>query len=313
MATPNEKLAKSLAELYKLQKNGKRVFHSHDLTRVHRERLIRLGFLKNVIRGWLISSSPGTDPGDTTPWYASFWEFCADYCEDRFGADWYLSAEQSLLVYAENTVIPQQVIINTPKGTNNTVKLLFGTSLYDLKQKQMPSRSDLVVSNGLRLFALEAALIKVPEAFFTYCPIEAQVALAGVLDASDILRPLLGGGHSAVAGRLVGAFRHIDRADVADEIFSTMKAAGYDVRESDPFTPQHTFGAAASTTAPIVGRLQALWEVFRSPVLEIFPYAPGLPVIATPISSSLTKFTRAMPITHCQSRVTVSPLNSLSG
>lgn len=277
MATPNEKLAKSLARLQKLQKNGKRVFRSRDLTRVHRERLTRQGFLKNVIRGWLISSSPGTDLGDTTPWYASFWEFCADYCEDRFGVDWHLSAEQSLLLYAENTVIPRQVIINTLKGTNNTVELLFDTSLYDLKQKQMPSRAELVVHNGLRLFAPETALTKVPETFFSHYPIEAQVALAGILDASDILRHLLDGGHSVVAGRLAGAFRRIDRVDVADEILSTMKAAGYDVRESDPFTPQHTFGATASTAAPIVGRLQALWEVFRSPVLEIFPDAPGLP------------------------------------
>ncbi len=277
MATPNKKLAESLAKLQKLQKGGKRVFRSRDLTRVHRERLIQQGFLKEVIRGWLISSSPGTDPGDTTPWYASFWEFCAGYCEERFGDEWHLSPEQSLLLYAENTVIPQQVVVYTPKGTNNTVGLLFDTSLYDLKQKQMPSKTDLAARDGLRLFALEAALIKVPEAFFTRSPVEAQVALAGVRDASDVLRRLIDGGHSAVAARLVGAFRRIGRADVADEILTTMKAASYDVRESDPFTPQQTFGARVSTAAPIVGRLRAMWDSFRSPVVEIFPEAPGRP------------------------------------
>ena len=277
MATPNEKLAESLAKLQELQKGGKRIFRSRDLTRVHRERLIQQGFLREVIRGWLISSSSGTDPGDTTPWYASFWEFCADYCEDRFGKEWHLSPEQSLLLHAENTVIPQQVVIYTPIGTNNTIGLLFGTSLYDFKQKQMPLKTDLVVRDGLRLLAPEAALIKVPEAFFTRCPVEAQVALAGVRDASDVLRRLLEGGHSAVAGRLAGAFRRTGRADVADDILSAMKAASYDVRESDPFTPQQTFGAPVSTAAPIVGRLQGMWETFRSPVLEIFPKAPGRP------------------------------------
>jgi hypothetical protein len=30
-------------------------------------------------------------------------------------------------------VIPTQVVIYSPKGTNNIVKLLFGTSIYDLK------------------------------------------------------------------------------------------------------------------------------------------------------------------------------------
>lgn len=277
MATPNEKLAASLAKLKNLQQGGRRVFRSRELTRVHRERLIRQGFLRNVIKGWLISSSPGADPGDTTPWHASFWEFCAAYCGERFGAEWHLSPEQSLLLRAENTVIPQQVTIYTPKGTNNKIGLLLDTSLYDLKQKQMPPRNDLVVRDGLQLFAPEAALIKVPEAFFTRHPVEAQVALAAVRDASDVLRRLLDGGHSAVAGRLAGAFRRIGRTDVADEIVSTMKSAGYDVRESDPFTPQQTFGAVILNAPPIVGRLRALWKGFRAPVLDVFPAAPGRP------------------------------------
>ena len=34
--------------------------------------------------------------GESTPWYASFWKFCAAYLNDRFGAAWCLSPEQSL-------------------------------------------------------------------------------------------------------------------------------------------------------------------------------------------------------------------------
>ena len=114
------------------------------------------------MKGWLISSSPDADPGDTTPWYASFWEFCASYCTTRFGEAWHLSPEQSLLLHAENTLIPRQVIIYTPKGANNRVELPFDTSLYDLKQKDMPPHADLTTRNGLRLFMPEAALIRVP-------------------------------------------------------------------------------------------------------------------------------------------------------
>jgi len=106
MAVPREKLATSLAELERLQKRGRRVFRSKELTRVHRERLVRNGFLREVMKGWLISSSPSASPGDSTPWFASFWEFCAYYCNERFGEEWNLSPEQSLLLYAECTVIP---------------------------------------------------------------------------------------------------------------------------------------------------------------------------------------------------------------
>ena len=277
MATPGEKLAASLALLEQRQKEGRRVFRSGDFTRVHRERLVRNGFLREVMKGWLISSGPETSPGDTTPWYASFWEFCVAYCASRFDQDWSLSPEQSLLLHAENTTIPNQVIIYTPKGTNNTVGLLFGTSLYDLTQKQMPPAADLTDREGLRLFTPEAALIKVPESFFARYPVEARVVLSGTRHASDVLARLLDGGHSAVAGRLAGAFRRIGRTDIADEIIPAMKAAGYDVRERDPFTLAQGFGAMSCSTAPIVGRLHALWERFREPVIESFPKAPGMP------------------------------------
>src|SRR5712692_9806184 len=106
MATPNEKLAESLEVLKALQGGGRRVFRSDDLSRVHRERLVANGFLQEVMKGWLISSSPGAHAGDSTPWYASFWEFCARYCDERFGDQWHPSPEQSLLLHAENTVIP---------------------------------------------------------------------------------------------------------------------------------------------------------------------------------------------------------------
>ena len=142
MATPNEKLAASLSVLQQLQKDGRRVFQSSELSRVHRDRLLKHGFLLAVMKGWLISSSPGAQAGDSTPWFASFWEFCARYCNERFEEDWHLSPEQSLLLHAENTIIPSQVIVYSPKGHNNTVELLFRTSLYDLKVPQLPSRSE---------------------------------------------------------------------------------------------------------------------------------------------------------------------------
>src|SRR5438132_5195256 len=174
---PNEKLAGSLAVLQELQRGGRRVFQSNELARTHRERLVRNGFLRMAIKGWLITANPGADKGDTTPWYASFWEFCARYSDKRFGRDWNLTPEQSLLLHTETAVVPTQVLIHATKGTNNVTDLLFGTSILDLKQSQRPPDVDLVVKDGLRLFSLTAALVKVRENFFHQSPISAQVAL----------------------------------------------------------------------------------------------------------------------------------------
>jgi hypothetical protein len=277
MSKPNEKLAESLAALQDLQKSGCRVFRSRELSRTHRERLLHNGFLREVIKGWLMSASPSAREGDSTPWYASFWEFCAGYCQDRFGDAWRLSPEQSLLLHAQNTVIPRQVVVYSRKGMNHTMKLLFGTSLYDLKQPEMPPAADVSIKDGLRLFSPAAALVKVSESFFTRNPIETQVVLAGLREASDVLRLLLNGGHSGKAGRIAGAFRRIGRPEIADEIVRTMKSAGYDVRETDPFTPEQTFGVLPTVTAPIVGRLRAMWESMRGVIIATFPKAPGLP------------------------------------
>ena len=277
MATPNEKLAASLKVLERLQEGGRRVFKSEEIGRYHRERLVKLGFLKHVMKGWWMSSSPNTMPGDTTPWYASFWQFCARYCTDRFGEEWHLSPEQSILQHAEATAVPTQVIVYTPRGTNNTVELPFGTSIYDLNHNPMPPAADLTDREGLRLFTPAAALIKVPGSFYTRYPVEAQVALASIRDASDVLVRLLEGGHSVVARRLAGAFRRIGQADVADEIIATMEAAGFAMRETDPFDPGHTLADLRGKTTPIVGRMEALWEAMRSAVMETFPSPPGLP------------------------------------
>lgn len=81
-----------------------------------------------------------------------------------------------------------------------------------------------------------------------------------------------------VAGRLAGGFRGADRAILADEIVDTMKAAGYDVRESDPFAGRRVTGPAVIAAPPIAGRIRALWGSMRPRVLEVFPAAPGLPV-----------------------------------
>ncbi|WP_245262115.1 Fic family protein [Mesorhizobium sp. WSM3626] len=113
--------------------------------------------------------------------------------------------------------------------------------------------------------------------FFQRAPIEMQVAMACVRDVSTVLALLLDGGHSAVAGRLAAAFRRVGRGAFADEILATFKAAGYDVRASDPFAGQTGVTAIAAGFPPLVARLRAIWESQRQAVIEIFPKAPGLP------------------------------------
>ena len=79
MASAAEKLASSLEELGALQVKGMIAIRSKDLSRTHRERLVKAGFLKEVMRGWYIHSRPDENAGESTAWNASYWGFCAQY------------------------------------------------------------------------------------------------------------------------------------------------------------------------------------------------------------------------------------------
>ena len=64
-----------------------------------------------------------------------------------------------------------------------------------------------------------------------------------------MLRRLLAGGHSTVAGRLAGAIRGMGRARMANDIVGAMRAAGFTVRESDLFGVRAVNSARARTLA----------------------------------------------------------------
>jgi hypothetical protein len=240
MATPSEKLAESLEVLHKLQNAvGAAAIRARDLTRTHRERLLKNGFLQEVMKGWYIPSRPDDGKGESTAWYASFWRFAAAYLEHRFHKNWSLSPEQSLSIHVGNATVPRQLAVRSPKGTNSVTKLPHGTSLFDL-QAALPASADRVESDGLPLYGLEAALIEASPRYFMNQATDARAALGMIRDASDLLGKLLDGGHSTIAGRLAGGFRNCGRGAVADEIIAAMIAAGYDVRENDPFGQQPT-------------------------------------------------------------------------
>ena len=272
MPSAAEKLASSLEELETLQSGGSIAIRSKDMSRTHRERLLKAGFLKEVMKGWYIPSRPDENAGESTAWYTSFWGFCAQYLSDRFGTDWSLSPEQSLIIHAGNTTVPAQLLVRAVKGGNSKTDLPHNTSLFETRAT-IASDEALEIVDNLRLFSVEDALILVPEVFFQNHPTEARTVLAMMPDASRLLGKLLDGGHTRAAGRLAGAFRSIGSEKVADEILAAMKAASHDVREVDPFEQSILVPNAGRITSPHVHRIRLKWESMRDDVIDLFPKA----------------------------------------
>ena len=277
MASPSENLAKSLESLQKLQsENGAAAIRSKDLPRADRERLTKSGFLQEVMKGWYVPASPDETRGKSTAWYASYWKFCAAYLDERFDEEWRFSPEQSLALHAGSRKVPQQLIVHAVNGWNNVVKLPHNTSMLDVRTS-IPENEDKDEIDGLRIYALEAALIAAAPTYFKQSPIDARAALSMLKSPSMLLSRLLDGGHSVIAGRLAGACRNIGRDHMADEIIATMTTAGYVVRETDPFENEMKLALPKREISPYVNRLNLLWQSMRQPVIEAFPEPPGLP------------------------------------
>jgi len=271
----SEKLAYSLERLKLLQDNGVIAVQSKMLERADRERLIKHGFIKEVIRGWYIPSGPEEKQGDSTAWYTSFWDFCAAYLDERLQHNWCLSPEQSMQVHIGDKTVPPQLLVRSSKGRNKPTTLLHNTSVFDMRSA-MPNESQLTTIEGLRIYTLAASLVHCSKNTFVQKPIGMRTLLSMVTDASEVLVVLLEGGYLASAGRLVGAFRNIGRNLIADNILKGMDAADFKVKEVDPFqdNTQITFGRRE--VSPYANRMRLMWHSMRSEVISHFPTSPAV-------------------------------------
>lgn len=276
MATPSENLAASLGVLKTLQDQEIVAIRTSHLTRTHRERLLKNGFLREVVKGWYIPTRPIDAPGESTAWYMSFWAFCVNYLNERFGDDWCLGPEQSLALFTGDWTVPRQLQVRSPKGGNKPLSLPHGTSIFDVRL-ELPPVSDVEINSGLRVYTLSAGLIASSPTHFAAQPMVMRAALAAITDASEVLGRLLAGGHSTIAGRLAGAFRNIGRVTIADNIVATMRAAGYTITEADPFKGIPHVALSLRETSPYVNRVTMTWQKMREDVLANFFAPPGIP------------------------------------
>ncbi|MBW2658328.1 MAG: Fic family protein [Deltaproteobacteria bacterium] len=273
MSTPQEKLAQSLVVLKKLQDKGIVAIYTKNMTRVHRERLVSNGYIKEVIKGWYVHARPDEPAGESTAWYTSFWAFCSDYLKSRFGNKWCLSPEQSLSIHSGNWNVPGQLLVRSPKGGNKPIFLLYETSILDVRLN-LPDKQDMTSEDNIQIMTLPAALISCAPGYYSNNPLEARAVLSMISDASQILPKLLEGGHSTIAGRIAGAFRNIGRNEIADNILEAMKAAGYSVSEKDPFEEKAAIIFGKRELSPYVNRMLMSWASMRNTVLENFPQPP---------------------------------------
>ncbi len=274
--TPNERLAESLERLQQCAPGG--IYRSGGLSQRDFKRVSQAGYLQEIIKGWYHLSNPMAPPG-VTLWHGHYWGFLSAYLAERYGDDYCLAADTSLLVHSGLTAVPTEIVVVTAVASGNRLELPYGHGLVSYKDMQsLPSNPEIV--NGLRVMPLPMALARSSEGFFRRQPLDAAALLQSIQDPSQILRELLDRGAPVYAGRLAGAFRRLGKEDFANRVLDTMRSAGYEVTENDPFeSPVPTLGNLRMRS-PYAARLRLLWETMRPAVLQHIP-ANTLKVLPT--------------------------------
>lgn len=95
---------------------------------------------------------PDETRGESTAWYASFWQFCAAYHNYLKGDDWCLSPEQSIALHTENMTVPKQLLVRATKARNNVTALPHGTSLLDIRAA-LPETAQVTSKTGCAYIA----------------------------------------------------------------------------------------------------------------------------------------------------------------
>lgn len=252
------------------------ILRTEELSRAERELLLRTGWLREILLGWYLLTKPDIMPNDSTPWFAHFWDFLSIYLQHRFDKQYCLSAESSLEVLMDVSVLPKQVIAIVPRGGGKAQTLPFETSLLMYTDpKNIPENR--IEKRGLQIMSLPLALCRVAPLYFRANPEEAEIALRSIRTASELSQIIAQYNLKSVAARLIGAYRFLGDTLMADHLEDDLNAIGLKVTAENPFAQQKPFLKTMRPVSPYVARLEALWQNNREAIIKAFPHAPGIP------------------------------------
>lgn len=266
-----KKLADALRALHRITGHDLGVIKGPQISAAHRTLLIEKGWLQEILKGWYFVSDPNAAPGDTTPFFANYWEYLGRYLSERFGAGGYcLSAEHSLLRLAAHNVIPKQVNVLLNRKMTQVQPLAHDYQLIMYPGGTAdPDQAETVEIAGVRCMAAAYCLVHLSRRFFADYRNEVQIVMNALQDPAEIAR--LWSKNATGVGRLVGAYRNVGRSDMADGILAQLANLKLRVVETNPFVGMPVYQLGTPGKSPLYARIKLMWQQHRESVAQ---YAP---------------------------------------
>lgn len=264
-------LARSLKELHDVLGADRGVVRGPQISNGARVLLLKTGYLREILKGWYFVSDPTADAGDTTPFYANFWEYLARYLGERFRTDYCLTAEQSLLRHAQYNVIPPTVNVMLAVNQSQVQELAFGhtVALYPGKSGY-PAPEHQYMLQGLRCMSVPLCLVNLPPRYFTVHAREVQIVMAQMNDPGT-LAALVDVNRAGLA-RLLSAYRQVGRIDFVDEVLGQLNGLDIQIRTDErPFDAETLYPLGRPGHTPLYSRIHMLWAQHREAVLTRRP------------------------------------------
>ena len=255
--------------------NAAAIVTGAEITREDRELLLRAGWLQEIIKGWYMVVRPDVASGDSTAWYANFWDFARIYLQQRFQNNYCLSAENSLELHIDKPVIPQQVIVKASHGGGKPLVLPYDTSLLmyaDLKNT--PEEKQTI--KGVQVFTLPLALCRITPSYFKSQPQDVDIALRMLSSADELASMIIKYNLKSAANRLIGAFEYIGEETTAKALRTALSMEGFRIISTNPFAKNEPMLGKMRERSPYVNRIKSLWQSAREQALALLPEPPGM-------------------------------------
>ena len=267
----SRQIAQALKRVHSVVKKNKApVIHTSQITREDREFLVKNHWLQEIIKGWYLLVRPDILSGDSTVWYANFWDFLRLYLEHHYGKKYCLSAENSLELLLGCSITPQQVVVIAKESGGFSQSLPFNTSVL-VYQDPDNFAPEITKVRGIQVMTLPYAVCRVTPTFFQKNPYEAEVALQSIREPVELIEMITKYKFKRPAARLVKAYQFLGNTVMAHALEKVLQDLGVRLKEDNPFDfPPHIV-TSSRITSPYYARVLTLWNSMRDDVIRHFP------------------------------------------